>query len=108
VALGASLDLLLGVGIERVWGRITELTDRLREGCARRGWRVYSSGAPGERSGIVSLLAPDGVDPGGVRKRLLKEGVAVNHRAGRLRVSPHAYNTSDEIDRLIELLKGHS
>jgi selenocysteine lyase/cysteine desulfurase len=31
-------------------------------------------------------------------------GVVVNQRAGRLRVSPHAYNTQEELDRLVELL----
>ena len=70
----------------------------------RAGWRAYSSRREGERSGIVSLVAPEGVDPAGVVKRLRKEGVAVNQRGGRLRVSPHAYNTTDEIDRLIGLL----
>lgn len=108
VALGASLDLLMNATVEGVCERIMELTARLREGCERVGWRVYSSGAERDRSGIVSLVAPDGVDPGRVKKRLLEQGVAVNNRAGRLRVSPHAYNTPDEIDRLIELLKGQS
>jgi selenocysteine lyase/cysteine desulfurase len=37
-------------------------------------------------------------------RRLRDAGVVVNHRAGRLRVSPHAYNTHEEIDRLMQLL----
>jgi selenocysteine lyase/cysteine desulfurase len=103
-ALGASLDLLLNAGVERVHERIIDLTDRLCNGCERPGWHVYSSRRENERSGIVSLVAPDGVDTSAVVKRLRKQGVAVNLRGGRMRVSPHAYNTSDEIDRLIELL----
>jgi cysteine desulfurase / selenocysteine lyase len=103
-ALGASLDLLMNAGVERVHERIIELTDHLCEGSERVGWRVYSSRREGERSGIVSLAAPQGVDPAGAVKRLRKQGVAVNQRGGRLRVSPHAYNTTDEIDRLIGLL----
>jgi selenocysteine lyase/cysteine desulfurase len=31
--------------------------------------------------------------------------VVVNQRQGRLRVSPHAYNTTNEIDRLLDLLR---
>jgi selenocysteine lyase/cysteine desulfurase len=34
-----------------------------------------------------------------------KEGVVINQRAGRLRISPHFYNTHAEIDRLIDLLQ---
>ena len=56
----------------------------------------------------MSLLAPEGAEAGRVRKRLLERGVAVNYRAGRVRVSPHAYNTAEEIDRTVELLKGLS
>ena len=105
-ALGASLDLLLNAGIERVRQRVLELTDRLCDGGERVGWRVYSSRHPDERSGIVSLTAPPGIDPAAAVKHLRKQGVAVNQRGGRLRVSPHAYNTPDEIDRLLGLLGG--
>ena len=33
-----------------------------------------------------------------------EHGLVINQRAGRLRVSPHCYNTTDEIDRLLDLL----
>jgi cysteine desulfurase/selenocysteine lyase len=48
---------------------------------------------------------PEGAPPTGeIVRRCREQGVAINHRAGRLRVSPHAYNTGEEIDRLGELL----
>jgi selenocysteine lyase/cysteine desulfurase len=96
----------MSAGIQRVRERVLELTERLCDGCERVGWRVYSSRRPDERSGIVSLLAPPGTDPAAVVKHLRKQGVAVNQRGGRLRVSPHAYNTPEEIDRLLGLLGG--
>jgi selenocysteine lyase/cysteine desulfurase len=37
-----------------------------------------------------------------VQKRCRAGGVIVNNRADRVRVSPHAYNTPDEIDRFFE------
>jgi selenocysteine lyase/cysteine desulfurase len=106
VALGASLELLLGAGIDAVAARVLELTDHLCEAAERVGLTVFSSRRPGERSGIVSLLPPAGEDPAAVVRRLRAEGVAINHRAGRLRVSPHFYNTTEEIDRLVHLLGG--
>jgi len=58
-------------------------------------------------SGIVSLVAPAGRAAGfipAVVRQLRQQGVVVNHRAGRVRVSPHAYNTPEEVDRLVQLL----
>lgn len=104
VALGASLDTLLEVGVEAITARIHDLTDRLCQQIASTPWRVYSSRSRNEWSGIVSLEPPYGRDPGAVAKELRRQGVAVNHRRGRLRVSPHAYNTYEEIDRLVYLL----
>jgi len=104
VGLGASLELLQQAGVAAVGERILEFTDRLCERAPRAGWAVYSSRRGDERSGIVSLLPPEGRSPRDAARWLRGQGVVVNHRAGRLRVSPHAYNTADEIDRLVQLL----
>ena len=104
MGLGASIGLLLEAGIDRVAGRVLELTDRLCEGARRAGLGVYSSRRPAERSGIVSLTVPGGADPAALVRRCRDEGVVINQRAGRLRVSPHAYNTPEELDRLVELI----
>jgi cysteine desulfurase/selenocysteine lyase len=104
VGLGASLELLQQAGVSAVARRILELTDRLCEQAPRAGWSVYSSRRGDERSGIVSLQPPEGRSPREAVKWLRGRGVIANHRAGRLRVSPHAYNSPDEIDRLVQLL----
>jgi selenocysteine lyase/cysteine desulfurase len=98
--MGASVELLLSAGVENVRSRVLELTDYLCERAASRGWRVFSSRADGEKSGIVSLIHP-ALPPEDVVKRCRSAGVIVNARAGRVRVSPHAYNTPDEIDRFL-------
>ncbi len=102
--LGASLRLLLDAGIATIRDRVVALTDYLCDKVTAAGWNVFSSREPAEKSGIVSLLR-DGVSPWPVKKRCLAEGIVINVRGGRLRVSPHAYNTFEEIDRLIETLK---
>jgi selenocysteine lyase/cysteine desulfurase len=106
IAMGASLGLLLAVGIEEIERQILALTDRLCEGIAGTNWRVFGRTTPEARSGIVSMEPPTGRDVAEVARALRREGVVVNCRAGRLRVSPHGYNTAEEIDRLVGLLAG--
>lgn len=103
-ALGESMNLLLGVGIEAVASRVLELTDYLCERAPAAGLEVYSSRRPNDRSGIVSLASPDAV-PKELMKRCRDAGVVINVRGGRLRVSPHAYNTEDEIDRFLDVVR---
>jgi cysteine desulfurase / selenocysteine lyase len=102
VALGASLQMLLDIGIDAVSARILDVTGHLcRRLAERKGPIVFSSRLPGEGSGIVSLDVPS---PAELKTRCLANQIVVNHRAGRLRVSPHCYNTVEEIDKLVELL----
>jgi selenocysteine lyase/cysteine desulfurase len=102
LALGASMEVLLEVGIPAIGERVLELTDYLCAEAPRAGAFVYSSRRPGEASGIVSLVP---ASPAGPLVRRCKEaGIIVNLREGRLRVSPHAYNSHEELDRLIGLL----
>lgn len=103
-ALGASLELLLGAGIGDVAARVLELTDYLCDRAAAAGLEVFSSRAAGEKSGIVSLVKP-GTSPAEIQKACLAAGVVVNNRADRVRVSPHAYNTEDEVDRFLDVVR---
>lgn len=104
LALGGSLELLLGAGIDTISARVLDLTDRLCDRARSVGCDVFSSRAGADRSGIVSLTKP-GVESKELMKRCRAAGVIVNNRAHRLRVSPHAYNTTEEIDRLVDVLK---
>jgi cysteine desulfurase/selenocysteine lyase len=104
-ALGESLNLLLGAGIDNVATRVLHLTDHLCERAASVGLEVFSSRRAGDGSGIVSLTRP-GIPPKDVMRRCRDAGIVVNVRAGRLRVSPHAYNTEAEIDHFLDVVKG--
>jgi selenocysteine lyase/cysteine desulfurase len=103
-ALGASLNLLLTAGIENIASRILELTDTLCDKASSMGLEVFSGREPHEKSGIVSLTKP-GVPPDAIMKACRAAGVIVNNRSGRVRVSPHAYNTCEEVDRFLEVVK---
>jgi selenocysteine lyase/cysteine desulfurase len=102
--LGASMALLLEMGIDYVAARVLEVTDHLCDRAQDAGMEVFSSRAPTDRSSIVSLMVP-GAEPRTLVKRCRADGIIINQRAGRVRVSPHCYNTHEEIDRLIHTLK---
>jgi len=103
VGMGESMKLLLGVGIANVEARIAELTGHLAERVRQKGHVVFSSQAGGERSGIVSVETPE-CDPKEVMARCRAAGVIVNVRGGRVRVSPHFYNTPEDLDRFADVL----
>ena len=109
MALGASVDLLLSFGIDRVWSQLEQLTARLCQGLDQKGYRVFSPRRAGERSGIVVFEPPDdgrrSMPPlHGVVAGLQKKGIVIVVREGRLRASPHFYNTPVQIDQLVDAL----
>jgi selenocysteine lyase/cysteine desulfurase len=102
-ALGGSLDLLLEAGMAAVEERVLALTERAAAGLAARGFRVISSRRAGETSGIVTAVHPE-IGAGDLVHRLAAVDVVVAARAGRFRISPHFYNTEEEIDRCLRTL----
>jgi cysteine desulfurase/selenocysteine lyase len=103
-ALAGSLEILLALGPEAVERRVLALADRAGRGLAELGFELVSSRRPGETSGIVAAVHPRLPAPALV-ERLAGRGVIVATRAGRLRVSPHVYNTEEEIDRFLATLR---
>lgn len=104
LALGASLRLLLSLGIENVAAAILDMTDRACDRLQELGAVICSPRTGAERSGIVSFELP-GHEPTQVRRHCLEQGVALNCRAGRLRISAHAYNNEQDLMKLEEALK---
>ncbi|MFQ5490921.1 MAG: aminotransferase class V-fold PLP-dependent enzyme [Phycisphaerae bacterium] len=106
-ALGGAIKMLLDIGIEHITARIICLTNRLAEGVRDKGYRVISSRKPAEASGILAF-ASDVHNHAQIAAHLRAEHrIVVAERNGRLRASPHFYNSEKEIDRLIEVLPKH-
>jgi selenocysteine lyase/cysteine desulfurase len=107
VALGASLDLLVDLGAEALAACVLEITDLACDRLQSLGATIFSCRQGERRSGIVSFELP-GRSPVELRKRCLAAGIALSCRGGRLRISPHAYNNLDDVERLIAALAGAS
>lgn len=103
LGLGGSLELLLDHGATALAARVLEVTNQLCERLQERGAQIASAREPRHASGIVSFELP-GVDESTARRRCLEQGVVLNNRAGRIRVSAHAYNDAADLDRLCAAL----
>lgn len=101
--LKAGIDFLLEVGIGAIAERVLELTDHLCAGLETRGYDLLSPRGHGEASGIVSFNSPRHRSED-LYRALRAGGVISSLRGGYLRLSPHFYNTLDEIDRALHLL----
>lgn len=102
IGLGSSLKYLREVGFEVITARIKTLTDRLASGLVSAGCRLMVDRRVGEWSGVVSFVPPDPERLGTLMRRLTERSIVVSLREGMIRVSPHFYNTEDEIDLLLD------
>ena len=101
IGLGASLDILLEVGIENIREHILDLTDHLIAQLNERNIDYITPADRSERSGIVSFKP---ADADALIRVMTERKVHTAVRGECVRVSPHFYNTVEEIDILIECI----
>ena len=100
-----SLGLLLDLGMHNIGTRIRELTDYLCTGADEAGWTVVSERSDRAWSGICLFSPPAGKDAGQVQGACLEQGILLNNHEGNLHLGVHCYNTHEEIDRVLALLR---
>ena len=106
-SLHASLTLLESIGIANIATRAKQLTDRLISGLLSKGYAIASPRNDDNWSGIVSFASMKHRHEDIFRKLRLEHHTEIALREGRLRASPHFYNTDEQIDRLVDVLPGH-
>jgi selenocysteine lyase/cysteine desulfurase len=95
-------------GMAAVEERISGLTSHAISGLERLGYPVVSPQGEGERSGIVCFkLHPENLasSPQQLVDELALRKIHVAARGDIVRVSPHFYNTLEEIDILLDVLE---
>ena len=102
--LEASLSLLLETGIERIAAHLRDLTDDLCERLTGRGYELVSSRLSQEKSQIVCVRHGGEWSAGALYHHLKKQGIVAAPRGNRLRISPHLYNTTADLEALMSAL----
>lgn len=103
MGLGAAIELFLSLGLERIEQYLLGLSEYLSERLSERGYQVVSSLHSGETSAII-CCRHDRFSADKLYQILNDHRIITTPRLGRLRISPHLYNTREEIDRLITAL----
>jgi kynureninase len=95
------LEILLEVGAETIARESRRRTQRMVESALDRGWTLKSPAEPERRGGTVMLGAEN---PERLADELSRRGVLVDWRPGVVRISPHFFNTDEEVAQTLEIL----
>src|SRR5579859_4672946 len=100
----AGLELILEVGVADIQERLRDLTGRILQRCDAAGVRTFTPLERERRCGIVTMECDH---PEEVEQLLLGDGVIVDSRPGRVRLSPHWCVTDEELERGMDLVLRH-
>jgi cysteine desulfurase/selenocysteine lyase len=100
LALSASLEYLERLGWDSIYAEVETLWRELHAALSALDIEVVTP--PSAHAGILSCKLPE---MPGIKDALAREHVYVEERAGLLRVSPHFYNTSEDIGAFVEQLR---
>jgi len=102
VGVMAALELILGYGIEKIENRIIGLTRYLIDRLKEEGFTLQTSEDPHDLSGIVNFKVSE---PDRMVENLRGKGVIVSARMNGIRISPHFYNTREDIEKFLVHVK---
>jgi kynureninase len=94
------LEIVSGVGVSRIRAKSKQMTARVFDRADHYGFPSVASRDPERLAGTVAVNPPDALQ---VSRALKARDFIVDYRPGvGIRISPHFYNTMNEIDRLME------
>jgi kynureninase len=97
------LDVVAEAGVERIRARQGELTDRVIARADEAGLDVRTPRERSARGGVVNVRV--GPEAEKICHALLERDVCTDFRGDGLRISPHFFNSEDEIDRCFDELR---
>lgn len=100
------LEMILEVGVEDIRARNRDLTRAVIAGADELGLELLSPRDDDRRGGLVRLRVPGGKQNAErVLHRLFEMDVVLDQRQDALRISPHFFNTDEDIERCFAALR---
>jgi selenocysteine lyase/cysteine desulfurase len=101
----AAIKLFLDLGVDTVASHDQRLVAILVDGLARLGVRLVSPRAIDQRSTLVCFEHEDTEHTRLLYEALGKRGIDVAMRNDSIRISPHLYNTQDDIELALDVIE---
>jgi cysteine desulfurase / selenocysteine lyase len=102
VEFAHSIELILEVGVERIFSHIQSLHQPLLDWAAGSRGAAPLVGGPAHASGIIALRVDDAA---ALNAALAAENIVCVNREGAVRFAPHLYNTATEMERVVRVLR---
>lgn len=106
LSLAEAIGVFERCGTQRIADHVLLLSDRLSEGLVRLGAQLKAPREEGTTSGIVTFTLPN-ADCVELGRTLQRDGFVTTYRASGVRVAPHGYNTTGEIDAFVDAVAAH-
>ncbi len=103
-AAEAGLQIIKEVGLSAIEYRINEITAAIIAEAKRAGYTLAVPDDPKRHGALITLRTHD---EDALVQALENQGIITSCRAGNLRISPHFYNNSADIDVLFGALRQH-
>ncbi len=102
-AAHSGYQVINSVGVENIRQKSIRQTTRLIELAEEAGFNVTSPKNAADRGGTITVGHPDA---GAIATELIKREIIVDYRPGAgVRISPHFYNTDEEMEVVINEMK---
>ncbi|MFA6598852.1 MAG: aminotransferase class V-fold PLP-dependent enzyme [Ignavibacteriaceae bacterium] len=101
--LNAALDLFASVGFDKIETAVLDNTEYFMHELAAAGFSSLLSGI--ERKNLSGIVTLKDDRAAAIFEKLTDERVHCSLREGMIRFSPHFYNTYEEIDSVVKILK---
>ena len=98
-----SLAMLLEIGQDIIYQHLISLISRLIEGLEERGFRIFTNKDLEKRSGIVTFYPKDKSKSKRLFNFFEENSIGVSIREEMIRISPHFYNTLEEMNFVLDM-----
>ena len=102
-AARSGFNIINQIGVERIREKSVRQTELLIQLAEEAGFQVTSPKNPADRGGTITVGHPDAA---AITRELINREFIVDYRPGAgVRISPHFYNTDDELELVIKEMK---